>query len=317
MALKLDSRSEDNAVAESRKERGRRPDRGRCVLLDQVPTELRVEIYRFLFGDAPVHLVQENGTVAHVRCQWSKRRAAWWDCSHARVAQEQLARNGRRKKDSRPHLSRSLSRTHVAILRTCRRIYSEAEPILYSSLIFQVTTLESWICFSSDIRPQSLASIRHLRASWPLLWHDKDKPWDELYERFGVHDSFWHLVATKMTGLIDLALVLHYPTARLGRSVDASWHRPLWNVRGLHTFTLEIRDQEDTSSPDTLALIKFLRKTMCAPRSSFFPMVENYYRPSTILRVMNLHCFLNVSFFLASCFFFSSSVWFLVRLFLC
>src|SRR5438046_1066976 len=118
MALKLGSRTESNAVAESRTGRGPRPDQGRCVLLDQVPAELRCEIYRFLFGDAPVHLVYGSETVAHVRCQESECRAAWWDCSHARAAQEQLPRNGRGRRDSCPQPPSSLSSTHVAILRT-------------------------------------------------------------------------------------------------------------------------------------------------------------------------------------------------------
>src|SRR5436190_11735485 len=261
MALELGSRGESDAVTESQAARGPRPDQGGCVLLDKVPAELRCEIYRFLFGNAPVHLVYVSETVTHVRCHES------WNCRHVE------ARNGRGKKNSRPQLPSSLT-THAAILRTCRRIYNEAVPILYSSLIFQVTNFEAWICFSSQVRPQSLISIRHPRASWESLSHQKDGPWHRplAYAKYkstfgdGVYEYFWHLVATKMTGLVDLTLLMHYPTELLDRSADSDWHQPLQNVRGLRTFTLEIRDRGDMSSPDTLALIQLLRETMCSPR---------------------------------------------------
>lgn len=144
--------------------------RSYSLFLDHLPLEIRLEIYAYVFGDEGVHLLHEKRRVAHVRCRQTNPR---WDCSERRAAAGKLREWGMARDNEDafgwgPKIETAgyLSWTDVAILQTCQQVYAEAAAILYSKLVFQVDTLDTWNYFSERLRPQTLGTIKHVRASW-------------------------------------------------------------------------------------------------------------------------------------------------------
>ncbi|KAJ5761944.1 uncharacterized protein N7511_005326 [Penicillium nucicola] len=68
-----------------------------------------------------------------------------------------------------PSLPNTLTTLTPALLRTCRKIYQEAEPILYKHTLFDVDDLFTFIAFATSLSPPSPSL--HLKTERPMDAH--------------------------------------------------------------------------------------------------------------------------------------------------
>lgn len=160
---------------------------------------------------------------------------------------------------------------HVSILRTCRLIYAEALPVLYSNVLFKAKVLEAWVLFSKVIGARNLSLVTHLRGTWSSLlpswryWTGEPPVYVGKHTTFesDCNNQFWDIVAEKMPSLRYLLIIIDYPNGALSRSTDASWHLPMHKVKGLVGFDMVFVDAIGASQ-ETAVLVDFLRKKICA-----------------------------------------------------
>jgi hypothetical protein len=174
----------------------------------------------------------------------------------------------------------TLPRARAALLRTCRQVYQDAATLLYSTNIFDVDDLNTFIDWSRTILPGRLAAVRALGVSWDIFWpplttFDLSRPYRvgpmAVHQCLALRNSdqvwldFWDIVATKMPGLQDLRVrigTMHPFYAGLAhgslfgrerglrRDVHAEWVRPLLNIRGLKRLELDLlEDRRSVSYP--------------------------------------------------------------------
>ncbi|MCJ1353200.1 MAG: hypothetical protein MMC33_003185 [Icmadophila ericetorum] len=157
-----------------------------------------------------------------------------------------------------------------ALIKTCRQIYMEVTPLIYSTNTFDIGNLDDLIFLNQTILPNRMASIRFLRIGWSvcfLPFCDSLKPTDRPHDD-ETWRRFWNIIATRMTGLTDLDVTL-----RICRpyelSLEKIWLKPLMDIRGLRRFILEIvynynnfRDPEG----EVLAFRKEIERAVCQPR---------------------------------------------------
>ncbi|MCJ1234347.1 hypothetical protein MMC14_002308 [Varicellaria rhodocarpa] len=195
-----------------------------------LPREIRNHIYSYLYVNRfifrldkiPHRLTQEH-------CLYSD---TWGENQHLRESSSKPFEHPWRFKTQSLHLS---------LIKTCRQIYTEVAPLLYSTNTFKVDQLDNLIYLNQTIRPNRMASIRYLQVMWAFNIHvpltgqvpDIYRPMDdETWIRF------WNIIATRMTGLqgLDLAIRLHRGDFRL----EKQWLKPVMKVRGLKKFILDI-----------------------------------------------------------------------------
>jgi hypothetical protein len=121
-------------------------------------------------------------------------------------------------------------------------------------LLFRVEQLEALVHFARIVPTRNLASIRHLEACWyglacltqrPVPPSHPEYPRYEAYTVFSddAYRDFWRIVARDMPGLTDLDFVMDFQGQYLSRAVDAKWHRPLQDVRGLKRLKVYVWDK--------------------------------------------------------------------------
>jgi hypothetical protein len=159
------------------------------------------------------------------------------------------------------------------LLRTCRKIYLEAETLLYRHTLFDVDDLYTFIAFANSLSPTARHAITNLNVQWMPIWtpmagldhkgsiyaHTHS---DELWRRF------WEVVS-ELGGLRGLALGLDLGVVtardvgvhlnghgnggdiggqRIPFGIDEGWVRPMLKVRGLKEFDLAVSARCDASS---------------------------------------------------------------------
>jgi hypothetical protein len=218
----------------------------RCSPLLSLPTEIRLRIYEYVFGNGIIHLVRTNSRVAHFRCRSPDGAPCanrWYGCpASARV----LPTLPGRPEGSYPHhnenLLACLTSADFEILRTCRQIYAEAIHIPYSQLTFDIDELSTWIFFCRSIPPEHLARVRSLHITLTTL---AAVPLETMRPApSAVHIEFWALVAFAMPALVHLRLCYNYVYVRrefhrlhLDRRWP-NWVLPILNIRGLRSCDL-------------------------------------------------------------------------------
>ncbi|KAK2760888.1 hypothetical protein FQN54_002128 [Arachnomyces sp. PD_36] len=234
--------------------------------LNRLPTEIRLQIYGYVFGDGAVHLVHIENRIRHVRCEEKhpslhQHRQA---CCPLTVARwRSTSGRGHRDHLLYPHthtsLPSNLSNSNLSLLRTCRQIYAEAIDIPYSTLTFDVDDLHTWIYFCRNICPDRLAAIKNLTVQWSIFWDPMtgSEPWSSVYShshKDTIWEEFWRLLASpeQLTSLINLRLVLNYadfPTSTEAMvkklSLDSGWVAPILKIRSLKSFDLRITSKKD------------------------------------------------------------------------
>ncbi|KAJ6089403.1 hypothetical protein N7467_004619 [Penicillium canescens] len=283
----------------------------------RLPAEIRLMIWSYVLtdSDAPesnpqtVHLVQIKGKIRHVRCSLSNKTTttptststplqhqnktlqtrsccpttpAHW--RHTPSLPTSPPTNPQKTRLLYPHthplLPQTLTTLTPTLLRTCRKIYQEAETILYKNTIFDVDDLYTFIAFANSLSPTARNAISTLNVQWMPIWtpmagldhkgsiyaHTHS---DELWSRF------WGVVAS-LRGLKGLGLALdlgvvsardvgvdighgdggggngsghgHGYGQRIPFGIAEAWVRPLLKVRGLREFDLAVSARCDASS---------------------------------------------------------------------
>jgi hypothetical protein len=199
-----------------------------------LPYSVRRQIYEYLFDNRYIIYITnpEPRRLGHNQAFYP---AHWGRTQHIRAS----ARS--------PRLStcpyQTTTHLDIEILRTCRTIYQEAHPLVYSTNTFQFGHLERLIFFNQTVRPQHLAMIQYLQVDWDMPFiptvnpRSFRRPYD--YETWL---RFWNIVATRLIGLKALDLVI-----RVWLWDEAQEHRWLKNVaevRGLKEFVMTIQYPE-------------------------------------------------------------------------
>jgi len=215
-----------------------------------------MQIYAYILGDNRLHLVSTPKSLGHIRCQSSVETSQLCCC----IPEP--------KRYIYAHEKRSgiLSNGNTAILRTCRQAYIEAVDILYRNNIFAVNSLWTLIDFSTFISPQRLTAITRLQIVWSML--NLPLTGQEVVRikrkeaRFNddTWESFWGVIAKRLTGLEDLWLKLTVRNVE-DCAMDLGWTKPLLEVHGLKKCKITMAIQyADEVSPKVSKVSRFERK---------------------------------------------------------
>jgi hypothetical protein len=260
------------------------PIQTESLFLNRLPMEIRLMIYNYVVGDGAVHLVHIENRIRHVRCEerYPSLQRHRHSCCPETVARWRgvngWAGRGHRDHLLYPHthtqLPENLSDSSLSLIRTCRQIYAEAIDIPYSSLVFDVDDLHTWIYFCRNICPERLATIKRLTVQYSIFWDPMtgSEPWSSVYSHSHndtIWEEFWHLLASpkQLKSLVDLRLVLNYadlPTSTEAMvkklSLDSGWVATILKIRNLQFFDLQITSKKDNPiSNDATTVVETLR----------------------------------------------------------
>jgi hypothetical protein len=128
----------------------------------------------------------------------------------------------------------------LAVLRTCRQLYQEAIPLLYSTNTFDFDSIPPLLYLAQTIRPQRLESIRYLQLSFNLFMVGAFAPEPRTDYPFdmGTWQRVWKMVRTRMKGLRDLEVTLLVHAGDYGD--EKRWLEPISALRGLQKFALRM-----------------------------------------------------------------------------
>ena len=209
-------------------------DQAQCSLY-RLPLELRGEIYKQVLGYSNIH-VTGSRQLHHLRCKCAScpgyavkydRSRTWksrWECDGIKYA----------------HDGDSLQ---TELLRTCRRIYSEAIDLLYSANTFSFIDGPSLPRFLAAVIPPRRPGIHtiHIDAnfSWPnaSLLYDTPSPGTD--DRF--RKEVWDTLAA-LPNLQYLEFRIHpFPARIKAKHIhDVIPETPLWSKRSLRRVRLYV-----------------------------------------------------------------------------
>ncbi|MCJ1470032.1 hypothetical protein MMC07_008677 [Pseudocyphellaria aurata] len=210
-----------------------------CALLSRLPLELRLQIYAFVFGGPVIHLVQIPRRIAHTRCRLSAAQDATRKCRPATWA----------PLDSRLG---TVATANLALLKTCRRVYTEAAHVLYATNTFDVNALSTFLGFTRTVTPSRLAAITRLNLSWMTVEMSFLRFQEKHFQQWW---RCWFIIAFDMPGLRDLILWIIYAAPE--------WVAPLTQVRGLRRFELHMEVFGDADEK-VMAEMKALERQLVA-----------------------------------------------------
>lgn len=223
----------------------------------RLPFEIRHMIYVYALGSNLLHLIREG---------------PWRDVNHRPLPMTQ------------PILLRCYGRTEPyrlpCLLQTCRQIYVEASPVLYSTNtlgIFGVNGLSMFRDLSRRIRKDHFDVITSICINCQVDDYVGvgTNGIVESHET-GFLDNWrqtWEVLATQMVGLRDLEVQLfkiYFPPLKL--SLQEDWVKPMLEVRGLRRFEFDLAQGigSDQSTADYNEKLEWfqreLRSSACSAR---------------------------------------------------
>ncbi|CAI7599613.1 unnamed protein product [Penicillium bialowiezense] len=251
-----------------------------------LPAELRQMIWSYVLTNdsspststpQTLHLVQLKGKIRHVRCpthsnspitpsetEKSQPNPALTQNRHCcpttparwRIYDGRVPGHSDRLlyPHTHEHLPTTLSNSNV-----CRRIFTEAEHILYQASRFDVDDLYTFVAFSESISPTARNSIQRLTVQWMPIWIPMEgldhkgsiyghTHSDELWVRFwgsvgglkGLKELGLSLDLGRFTGFIGGGGEAVVSGQRIPFGMGEGWVRPLLGVRGLKCFDLAV-----------------------------------------------------------------------------
>lgn len=134
------------------------------------------------------------------------------------------------------------------LLQTCKQIYAEASPVLYSTSIFVIygmNNLSSCCNLSQHIRRDCLEAITSICINSPADYYTLTGP---LLSSQRHNDVFlnlwrqvWEVIATQLVGLRDLEVrLLKTYSPRLELTLQEDWVKPMLGIRGLRKFEFDL-----------------------------------------------------------------------------
>lgn len=230
-------------------------------LFDRLPFEIRRLIYIYALGGDLLQLTQTSFSkkTGYHAYQWSLPYFR-----HYLAAEEHSPKY------------------QLGLLMTCRQVYIEASPVLYSTNTFGIIgahDLPLFCEFSQTIRKDRLDSITSMYINCqaddyvsdalarPSLIMSKVNTFLQDWRQT------WEVLATRMPGLKDLKVRLikaYLPQLELAFEED--WVKPMLEIRGLRRFEFDLTQEvgsEESTAKYNEKLEWFqneLQASMCAPR---------------------------------------------------
>ncbi|KAI2840778.1 hypothetical protein CBS147320_6547 [Aspergillus niger] len=200
---------------------------------------------------------------------------------------------------TRPSLPLTLSKNTTSPLLTCRAMYLESAPLLYSLTTIDTDDLYTFLSFINTISPHLRKYIKSLTVQYTPIWQPmagQEYPFSVYTHTHNdmLWGGFWDAVARKCPGLERVRLGLDLGTVFAvnnniggggGMSVtggnmvsfgtEEEWVRPLLRVRGLKSFELGVmvrcdrlarRVLENGLVRDVQVLRERLMEVMCKER---------------------------------------------------
>jgi len=195
------------------------------LLMIKLPLEIRQKIYFYVLHTRPVHIWSTPGIMYHNVCLSYDLTRFAHDCC---LEWPEVAN----------------SPTDIKLLRTCRQIYAEALPMLYSDTIFHTDNLNQFNFFPANTPQKAKSFIRVLHLSWaadfpPLRGLEARAP-QRAVDDDATYLCFWRTVASQMSGLQELCMGITYEPWTRKPGIGDPWVGPVKEVRGLKIFELEI-----------------------------------------------------------------------------
>ncbi|KAJ9156023.1 hypothetical protein NKR23_g822 [Pleurostoma richardsiae] len=206
-------------------------DQSRSILF-AIPEEIRYCIYLAILGDRVIHVegryypLTHRWNVWHCLCSSSSTSLLRDLCPEMAV---------RARRGSLSDFRRRFHRMDIAIMFTCRLIYSEVVSLLYSSNEFRFQDPIALRLFPDFILPQRLASIRRVSFHWKM---DSIGPH---YNATGQSDylELWAWFKSSFPGLrhLDIEILTGWKIFRLSDQTDEdianAWLAPMEDFRGI------------------------------------------------------------------------------------
>ncbi|KAL3458737.1 hypothetical protein BJX64DRAFT_291888 [Aspergillus heterothallicus] len=211
-------------------------DQSQCPLFSTLPLEIREVIYEYTsyFPEQPHY---RKGLDIHIFTH--QRKLVWRRCSGIDGSCTVHCYRG-----FYGNTPRSLNL--LAVVLTCRRIYSEAIPILYARNAFKFSNLAAITSFTSTVLPHRLNCIRSLHLEWFFRDYDTSIPGEDGICYEGVcekpfdsrWDALWDVLA-RMRGLRVLVVRLHGDFWDEVGAWDELIFGPMRRVEGLRGIEIE------------------------------------------------------------------------------
>ncbi|PYH95833.1 hypothetical protein BO71DRAFT_302605, partial [Aspergillus ellipticus CBS 707.79] len=264
----------------------------------RLPPEIRLMIYAHVFDAPTIHLVQIRNQIRHVRCAAPAPLDQHRQCCPTTIARWRNSSNSGVPKTTplqpqpqpqpqphhqnnhnhnqhqhqhqklyphtHPSLPSTLSTLTPSLLTTCRAIYTEALPLLYTTPTFDTDDLHALLSFLAMLSPTARASLKHLTVQFSPVWQPLSGQENAVSVYAHTHnDALWTRVwaaVARCKGLEELQLgldlgsvsgnglggVLGGGLLEFGRG--AGWVKPLVGVRGLKAFELGVRVRVDRAA---------------------------------------------------------------------
>ena len=217
-----------------------------CPLFTTLPPELRQRIYVYVLGGSIVHFTHDP--------ERRRLKARRLNLTEHQINDEepptgtiplQIPSDTESQPAEAQHEPSPIARppfSALPLLQTCRAIYAEATPILYSSNTFSMSSpLELIYMKDYTLLPQRIAQIRHLQL---VPWVYFDNPEHHIRNISEPYDKetwprFWDIVAGM--DLVSLGLWVEYWGKKQACSLEAEWIQPLLKVRGVKNVGIQLQ----------------------------------------------------------------------------
>ncbi|KAH8667485.1 hypothetical protein BGZ60DRAFT_431719 [Tricladium varicosporioides] len=148
--------------------------------MTKLPYEIRQQIYRETIGGYVFHIyfVDAYRRMAHLRCKHQDP-----DRCEKRDCRNRLKQQGAKDKWGQCDL--------MALLQSCRIIYSEAIDLLYKCNTFEFMDIENVLRLSMTILPERMKLITNIRWKYGLISNHSIAP-DEIYLSLLMHIANYH-----------------------------------------------------------------------------------------------------------------------------
>ncbi|KAH7317921.1 hypothetical protein BKA65DRAFT_557333 [Rhexocercosporidium sp. MPI-PUGE-AT-0058] len=234
-----------------RRSRQRTHEQVQSPFLAKLPIEIREMIYEEILGGGDrrlVHILRKDRRLGHWRCrlqdgeevcdQQDRRCVEGWLSYKSKVWH--LDRNGL--------LDLVTDGGLLPLLMTCRAIYSEAVPILYSKNVFHFYDPGDIRHFARTILPHRLNAVQSIMIDWERMFsifnRNNGIPKQDDEELMAWRET-WEVIA-RMSGLMDVKVVLKPHRFHVTRARRRRMCKELMGIHGLRTFEVVIPWDDET-----------------------------------------------------------------------
>ncbi|KAF2491401.1 hypothetical protein BU16DRAFT_565103 [Lophium mytilinum] len=212
-----------------------------------LPLELREMIYKAVLGDDVMHVIHKENKLGHLRCKAKSEEDCpkrWYGEGPCRDSCWGVVDSSNIWMPVGDPAERSDGDV-LPLLQTCRQVYSEAIPLLYSTNTFSFIDLDCLRHLSATILPSRFNAIKSLTIEWYLTW----PLYDDFAQRmlfstslYPPHDEatweeIWRIIAG-MKGLQRLRVDLNYFDGFRDNECEQKMLAPLRQIKGVKNFTV-------------------------------------------------------------------------------